>query len=173
MRRHIGNSCETLVNAGKTTRTHLISSECRFTIFVRLIFKPQSNLFFMKTLIESLKEALSNANLYEMTPSELEELIDFSNTLIDDAKEALSNLKNSRVKIDDDEFIEFEINGTIDRIKKNIEVLNISCNNFKTLPSVFYHLTNLKTLYLYNNNFSEEEKRKIRRTFPASVQIHF
>lgn len=74
---------------------------------------------------------------------------------------------------DENEYIEFEVNGQPDRIKKSIEVLNISCNNFETLPSVFYKLNNLKKLYLFNNQFSSEEKKKIRASFPPRVQIYF
>lgn len=74
---------------------------------------------------------------------------------------------------DENEYIEFEVNGQPDRIKKSIEVLNISCNNFETLPSVFYKLNNLKKLYLFNNQFSSEEKKKIRASFPSRVQIYF
>jgi hypothetical protein len=74
---------------------------------------------------------------------------------------------------DDNEFIEFDVGGQPDRIKKTIEVLNISCNNFKTLPSVFYKLSKLKKLYLFNNQFSHEEKKKIRSSFPSRVQIYF
>lgn len=73
----------------------------------------------------------------------------------------------------DPDYINIIIDGKQDQIKKDIEVLNISCNHFEKLPDAIYQLKNLKKLYLYNNSFSPEEKKTIRRQFHKGVHIYF
>ena len=127
----------------------------------------------MNDLIQTLRETKTNDALRQQSPKELEELIRLFGDL---SKTAQTILEKQILETEDDsdeEFIEIQIDGKPDLIKKSIKVLNISCNDFKTLPAAIYKLKHLQKLYLFSNKFSVEEKKKIRRTFPARVQIYF
>lgn len=125
-----------------------------------------------KKLQINLKQIETSLN--QLSTERLERLISQLEQISVNAREIIDQRSAAEEENDDEnEFIEFEINGQPDRIKKNIEVLNLSCNSFQTLPKVFYKLKNLKKLYLFNNQFSREEKQKIRRSFPPGVQIYF
>lgn len=126
----------------------------------------------MSDLFSLIKSACSDDTLEQYSDEKLRELIKLLPELEKTAKIVIADRK----VVEDDsgeEFIEIVINGKADLIKKDIQVLNISCNDFKTLPKAIYRLKNLKKLYLFNNKFSLEEKKKIRKSFPQKVQIHF
>lgn len=126
-----------------------------------------------ENLLSQIKKACTDNTLQNYTDDQLTDLIALSEQLGQMAATMLEERALASEQEDEDGFIEVVINGQADLIKKNIEVLNISCNNFSTLPSAFYRLKNLKKLYLFNNRFSPEEKRKIRSSFPPRVQIYF
>lgn len=127
----------------------------------------------MNNLITTLRDSKKNSNLHQLSSKELEELILLCTSLSKDARILLEEMANQEEDDSDDEFIEIEIDGKPDLIKRDIKVLNISCNRFKTLPKPIYKLKKLQKLYLYSNEFSSEEKIRIRKSFPASVQIYF
>ena len=121
--------------------------------------------------VEILKSVHESGKIASLRIAELNKVKKLLARLQEDVNAQIVELKQRTE--DDDEYIEVYIDGKKDSIKKSIKVLNISCNSFSTLPPVFYRLNNLEKLYLFNNNFTVEEKRKIRRRFPASVQIYF
>ncbi len=128
----------------------------------------------MENLIEILRHVKTNQSLQMLDVDELNEAVTLFEALSSQAKNLITELsKDDEEEDDDSEFIEIIIDGKPDLIKKDIEVLNISCNNFTTLPAAIYRLKKLNKLYLYNNNFPLEEKRKIRKRFPPKVEIHF
>ncbi len=125
----------------------------------------------MKKLKINLKQVENS--LTQLSTESLQRLITQLEQVSAKAKDLIAEREAASESDSDSEFIEIEVDGRPDLIKKSIEVLNISCNNYKTLPSVFYKLNNLKKLYLFNNQFSPEEKKKIRSSFPPRVQIYF
>lgn len=127
----------------------------------------------MADILKIIKESCKDDSLYQYNNDQLAGLIESLLELESKAQSIINEREAVEEDDSDDEFIEVVINGQADLIKRTIEVLNISCNEFKTLPPAIYKLKKLKKLYLYNNNFSEEEKRKIRASFPPQVQIHF
>ncbi len=128
----------------------------------------------MADILKLIKEACIDNTLYQYNNEQLAEMIEFLLKLEGRAQSIIEERLNETEEDDsDDGFIELIINGQPDLIKKSIQVLNISCNEFKTLPAAIYKLKKLKRLYLYNNSFTEEEKKKIRISFPPHVQIHF
>lgn len=126
-----------------------------------------------ENLLGQLKKACSDDSLQYYSDEQLSDMISLSDQLSQKALLIIDERASESEQTGDDEFMEVIINGQPDLIKKNIEVLNISCNDFTTLPTAFYRLKNLKKLYLFNNRFSPEEKRKIRSSFPPKVQIYF
>ncbi|MCG8338449.1 MAG: hypothetical protein MJE63_28410 [Proteobacteria bacterium] len=130
-------------------------------------------LFIMVDILKIIKEAGKDDSLYQYNNDQLVEMIESLLELESKAQSIIEEREAVEEDDSDDEFIEVVINGQPDLIKRTIEVLNISCNEFKTLPPAIYKLKKLKKLYLYNNSFSEEEKKKIRASFPPHVQIHF
>ena len=127
----------------------------------------------MADILKIIKESCKDDSLYQYNNDQLASMIESLLELESKAQSIINEREAVEEDDSDDEFIEVIINGQADLIKRTIEVLNISCNEFKTLPPAIYKLKKLKKLYLYNNNFSEEEKRKIRASFPPQVQIHF
>lgn len=127
----------------------------------------------MVDILKIIKEAGKDDSLYQYNNDQLVEMIESLLELESKAQSIIEEREAVEEDDSDDEFIEVVINGQPDLIKRTIEVLNISCNEFKTLPPAIYKLKKLKKLYLYNNSFSEEEKKKIRASFPPHVQIHF
>lgn len=127
----------------------------------------------MDSLLELLEEYRRNRLLDQLSVKELNALVPVLQETFEKAQALLETKVDKEADNPAEEYIELTINGQVDRIKKTIEVLNISCNDYKTLPPAIYKLKNLKMLYLFNNKFSAEEKKKIRRNFPAEVQIHF
>lgn len=130
----------------------------------------------MSDLIGILRKTQKDNSLREYSKFELEELIGLFSNLLEESQFQLENfveVQEEEDDYDDEGFIEIEIDGKPDMIKRNIKVLNVSCNNFETLPRPIYTLKRLEKLYLYNNRFSSEEKRRIRQSFPAKVQIYF
>ncbi len=127
----------------------------------------------MVDILKIIKEACKDDSLYQYNNDQLVEMIESLLELESKAQSIIEEREAVEEDDSDDEFIEVVINGQPDLIKRTIEVLNISCNEFKTLPPAIYKLKKLKKLYLYNNSFSEEEKKKIRASFPPHVQIHF
>ena len=126
----------------------------------------------MNDFLKQIKSACSEDLLYQYENEQLKEMI----PLLDQVKNKIKSIISERSIEEDDpnnDFIEIVINGQPDFIKKTIQVLNISCNEFATLPAAIYRLKHLKKLYLYNNQFTPEEKKKIRSSFPVHVQIHF
>ncbi len=125
----------------------------------------------MESLLASLKRAQEPGALEDLGHDELK--------AIHSELEILRKMVHTRLlelslpEEDDPDYIHIVVNGKQDRIKKDIEVLNISCNSFNTLPDVIYQLKKLKKLYLYNNSFSSEEKQTIRQQFHAGVHIYF
>ncbi len=127
----------------------------------------------MADILKIIKEACKDDSLYQYNNDQLVSMIESLLELESRVQSIIEERDAAEEEDSDEEFIEVVINGQADLIKRTIEVLNISCNEFKTLPSAIYKLKNLKKLYLYNNSFSEDEKRKIRASFPPHVQIHF
>jgi len=125
----------------------------------------------MESLIGSLKRAQEPGALEDLGHDELKAIHTELETLRKMVHERLLEL--SLPEEDDPDYIYVVANGQRDLIKKDIEVLNISCNSFNTLPEAIYQLKKLKKLYLYNNSFSEEEKKTIRQQFHAGVHIYF
>lgn len=129
----------------------------------------------MSNLIGVLRQTKKNNSLQTHSKEELEELIRLFSDLLEESQIQMETIVDAEEEEGDseEEFIEIEIDGKPDLIRKNIKVLNISCNNFERLPTPIYKLKQLKKLYLYSNRFSPEEKRKIRQSFPSKVQIYF
>ncbi len=127
----------------------------------------------MGNALQILKEIQANNDFQDLTDAELTESSKLINDLNSRIQEVVLQRSQANESDSDDEFIEIVIDGKPDLIKKNIQVLNISCNSFKKLPAAIYRLKNLQKLYLYSNSFSLEEKKKIRRSFPPRVQIYF
>ncbi|MBU2512961.1 leucine-rich repeat domain-containing protein [bacterium] len=128
----------------------------------------------MGNVLKVLKKIQANPNFQELTDEELTLSLKLVEELGSKIQEVVFQRSQTCENDDDnDEFIEIVIDGKPDLIKKNIQVLNISCNRFKTLPAAIFRLKNLRKLYLYSNSFSIEEKKKIRRSFPPQVQIYF
>lgn len=127
----------------------------------------------MSDILKIIKEACVDDSLYQYNNDQLHDLLKQLKPLEKTAKAIIEERLVEEEDDSDEEFIEITINGQPDLIKKDIQVLNISCNEFKTLPAPIYRLKHLKKLYLFNNQFSQEEKRKIRRSFPPRVQIYF
>ena len=125
----------------------------------------------MENFVEILNHVKKAEVIRHMSTDELQEARLLLNSLADDIESRIADI--STQNDDESDYIEIEIDGKPDLIKKNIKVLNISCNNFTTLPLPIYNLKNLKKLYLYSNNFSNSEKQTIRKRFPSSVQIYF
>jgi len=126
----------------------------------------------MNPFIESLKQAKANFQVQELNIEQLKEVQFLMDHLIKEAQAHFLTLTQGDTG-DDPEYIELMIDGVKDRIKRDIETLNISCNNFTELPSAIYRLRNLKKLYLYNNQFSAEEKKRIRKGLKAGVHLYF
>jgi len=122
-------------------------------------------------IIELLNSAKDERLIGELNREELKEVKRLANLLGSDAEARLAEL--SAAENSDPDYIDVVIVGKRDRIKKDIEVLNISCNEFDKLPEAIYELTNLKKLYLFNNRFSEEEKNRIRQRLSPGVHIYF
>ncbi len=127
----------------------------------------------MENILKTLQSIEIAEELEKLSDSEINAVSKFGEKLIAAAKSELTYRSELKAASSDKEYIEITIDGKLDRIKSDIEILNISCNSFKKLPAAIYTLKNLKKLYLFNNEFSVEEKRKIRRSFPPTVQIHF
>ena len=125
----------------------------------------------MENLIACLERAQEPGTLENLDRDELKAINKQLESLGKQVREKL--LEMSLPKEDDPEYIHVIIDGKRDRIKKDIEVLNISCNSFSKLPEAIYQLKNLKKLYLYNNAFSAEEKKVIRQQFHGGVHIYF
>ncbi len=125
----------------------------------------------MENLTASLKRALEFGALENLGVDELINVQGQLESLRKRVKDRILEL--SLTESDDPDFIDIVIDGKLDCIKKDIEVLNISCNNFDKLPDAIYQLKNLKKLYLYNNRFSAEEKKTIRQQFHGNVHIYF
>ncbi len=125
----------------------------------------------MESLLASLKRATEPDALEHLGQNELIEIRNQLEILGKRVRDRILEL--SLPQDDDPDFISVVIDGKLDRIKKDIEVLNISCNNFDKLPDAIYQLKNLKKLYLYNNSFSDEEKKTIRKQFHGAVHIYF
>ncbi|MBU2645865.1 hypothetical protein KKI24_14240 [bacterium] len=126
----------------------------------------------MESLIASLKRAQEPGSLENLGRDELKAVHSELESLGKIVKERL--LEMSLPDYDDDpDYIHVVVDGKRDRIKKDIEVLNISCNSFSRLPDAIYQLKKLKKLYLFNNSFSDEEKKTIRRQFHGGVHIYF
>lgn len=125
----------------------------------------------MPKIIELLNSAKDERLIGELNREELKEVKRLANLLGSDAEARLAEL--SAAENSDPDYIDVVIVGKRDRIKKDIEVLNISCNEFDKLPEAIYELTNLKKLYLFNNRFSEEEKNRIRQRLSPGVHIYF
>jgi Leucine-rich repeat (LRR) protein len=125
----------------------------------------------MKEILTSLKAIQAQHRLDECSDDELRELKQLMDAL---AKEARNLLAERAIATNNDpHYIEVVINGQPDRIKRDIETLNISCNSFTRLPEAIYELKKLKKLYLFNNQFSDDEKRAIRRRMPAHTRLYF
>ncbi len=125
----------------------------------------------MESLIASLKRAQEPGALENLNRDELKAIANQLAALSKQVKERLLEL--SLPEDDDPDYIHVIVDGKRDRIKRDIEVLNISCNSFNKLPDAVYQLKKLKKLYLYNNSFSAEEKKTIRQQFHAGVHIYF
>jgi len=125
----------------------------------------------MESLTASLERALEPGALENLGVDELINVQGQLESLRKRVKDRILEL--SLIESDDPDFVDIVIDGKLDRIKKDIEVLNISCNNFDKLPDAIYQLKNLKKLYLYNNGFSAEEKKTIRQQFHGGVHIYF
>lgn len=124
----------------------------------------------MESLLATLKEALEPDALNHLGLDELREIWQQLEKLTKRVRERM--LEAAPSPDSDPDFIDVVIDGKRDQIRKDIEVLNISCNNFERLPEPIYQLKNLKKLYLFNNSFSAEEKKNIRRRF-RGVHIYF
>ncbi len=127
----------------------------------------------MNPLIDSLKNVKTDSIRKNSNIEELQELQLLLDSISEQVKTQLIELSKQEEQDDDEGFIEIMVDGKVDLIKKDIKELNVSCNNFKVLPDPIYKLKKLKKLYLYSNNFSDEEKKNIRKRFPKSVQLHF
>lgn len=125
----------------------------------------------MESLIACLKRAQEPGALENLGRDELKAIHKQLETLAKQVHEKL--LEMSLPENDDSNYIYVIVDGKRDRIKKDIQVLNISCNSFNKLPDAIYQLKNLKKLYLYNNSFSAEEKKVIRQQFHRGVHIYF
>jgi len=124
----------------------------------------------MESLLAALKRALEPGALEHLGRDELREIRQQLEKLAKRVGERI--FETTPLPDSDPDFIDIVIDGKRDQIRKDIEVLNISCNNFERLPEAIYQLKNLKKLYLYNNSFSAEEKQTIRRRF-RGVHIYF
>jgi len=125
----------------------------------------------MESLIACLERAQQPGALENLHRDELKAISKQLGTLGKQVREKL--LEMSLPQEDDPDYIHVIVDGKRDLIKKDIEVLNISCNSLSKLPDAIYQLKNLKKLYLYNNSFSAEEKKVIRQQFHGGVHIHF
>ena len=122
----------------------------------------------MESLITSLKRAQEPDALENLGRDELKAIHSQLETLGKRVKDRLLEL--SLPENDDPDYIHVIVDGKRDRIKKDIEVLNISCNSFSKLPDAIYQLKKLKKLYLYNNSFTAEEKKAIESLITALNQ---
>lgn len=125
----------------------------------------------MDSLLATLKKALEPNALDHLGYEELKDVRKQLGLLEKRARDRM--LEITPPPDSDPDYIDLIIDGQRDRIKRDIEVLNISCNNFEKLPDAIYQLKNLKKLYLFNNSFSAEEKRTIRQQFHRGVHIYF
>lgn len=127
----------------------------------------------METLIKNLKRIETNNVKQDLNIEKLKETQFLLDSVSEIVKTKIIELSRKEEEEDDEGYIEIVVNGKPDLIKKDIKELNISCNNFKILPEAVYKLKNLRKLYLYSNNFSDEEKKNIRKRFPLNVQLYF
>lgn len=125
----------------------------------------------MESLLASLNRALEPGALEHLGHEELRDIRQHLEQLQKKVRDRMLEL--APLPDNDPDYIEVVVDGQRDRIKKDIEVLNISCNNFDKLPDAIYQLKNLKKLYLYNNKFTAEEKKAIRKQFHKGVHIYF
>jgi len=125
----------------------------------------------MKQILEVMKAIQEQHLLDSFSDEELRELRRLMQAL---SQEAATLLAERAIAAENDpHYIEVVVDGQRDRIRRDIETLNISCNNFTQLPEAIYELKNLKKLYLFNNRFSEEEKKNIRRRLSPRTHIYF
>lgn len=148
---------------GRKDQFNNLISQAIFLNIQRVIMNP---------FIESLKQAKANNQIQELNVEQLKEAQFLMDFLMQEAQAQFLTLTQGDAG-DDPEYVELMIDGKKDRIKRDIETLNISCNNFTELPTAIYRLQNLKKLYLYNNRFSIEEKKKIRKELKTGIQIYF
>jgi len=57
-------------------------------------------------------------------------------------------------------------------LNSNLKILNLSENNLEHLPENIRNLLSLKELWLVDNNFSESEQIKIKKTLP-NIKVYF
>ncbi len=125
----------------------------------------------MEDLITVLKKTREESLLEQLSEKELQEARFLFEAL---AKEAEAKIREmSKKEETPSDYIELVFDGRPDLIKRDIKVLNLSCNNYTTLPEEIYQLKHLTKLYLYSNKFTQEEKVNIRRRFPLKVEIQF
>ncbi|XP_075233132.1 leucine-rich repeat-containing protein 58 [Lycorma delicatula] len=81
--------------------------------------------------------------------------IDMSNNTLSDLSEVITKLPLQELIAKNNNFEEFSLPKTFDRLISTLQILNLSGNRLKTFPDQIFTLTRLKYLYLGQNQIKE------------------